>query len=164
MIKPLVQKVLVAFNGSESSLHSLMYALIMAKQIKCQVKVVFVVDTVTIRQLTMSKFVVKEEGADLETHLLGDGERNLNYAVNLAKSKGLKIETELRKGAVWSEIITAADQFKADVILIGGNTTESALSNKRDVVSTQNSEIIGSAHCSVMLVRQPHIEQLFKLA
>ncbi len=163
MIKPLFQKVLVAYNGSESSLHAVMYALIMAKQFKCQVKIVFVVDTVTIKQLTISKFVVKDEGEELQNHLLGDGERNLRYASELAKSKEIKIETELRKGAVWSEIITAADEFKADVILLGGSTSEAIFSNKKDVVSAQNSEIIGSAHCSVMMVRQNQIEQLFKL-
>ena len=164
MIKPLVQKVLVAYNGSRSSLQAVKYAIIMAKQIKCQVKVVYVVDTVTIRQLTISKFMVSDEGEQIETSLISDGERNLSYAENLAKAKGIKLETELRKGSVWSEIISAADQFKAELILIGGSTDSNPFSNKHDVVSAQNSEIIGSAHCSVMLVREPHIEQLFKLS
>ena len=83
---------------------------------------------------------------------------------DLAKSKGVKIETEIRKGAVWSEIITAADEFKADLILLGGAKNLDHLSSlSRDVISSQDSEIIGSAHCSVMVVREPYVEQKFKL-
>ena len=164
MIKPLFQKVLVAYNGSQSSLRAVLYAIMMAKQFKCQVKVVYVVDTATIKQLTLSKFLIKDEAENIEGKLQSDGDRNLNYVQTLAKSKGVKIELELKKGAVWSEIITAADTFKADLILLGGTTGSSTYSTlQRDVVKAQDAEIIGSAHCSVMVVRQPYIEQLFKI-
>ena len=127
MIKPLFQRVVVGYNGSRSSLHTVLYAILMAKVYKCAVKVVSVVDIA-------------------------------------AKSKGVKIETEIRKGAVWSEIITAADEFKADLILLGGAKNLDHLSSlSRDVISSQDSEIIGSAHCSVMVVREPYVEQKFKL-
>ncbi len=164
MIKNLFQKVLVAYNGSESSLQAVLYGIIMAKQYKCQLKVVYVVDTVSLRQLTLTKFMISEESGHLEESLIQDGARNLSYAVELAKSKGVKIETELLKGAVWSEIIAAADKMKADLILIGGKTTSSSLTNHHDMVSLHNSEIIGSAHCSVMLVRKEQLKELFKLA
>ncbi|MCH5295154.1 MAG: universal stress protein [Treponema sp.] len=164
MIKPLFQRIVVAYNGSQSSLHAVMYAILMAKQFKCHIKVVYVVDTVTIRQLTMSKFMVKDEGEQIEGGLTTDGDRNLTYAVKLAAGKGIKIDAELRKGAVWSEIISAADEFKADLILLGGTADSAPFVNRHDVISRQNGEIIGSAHCSVMLVRQPQIEQLFKIA
>lgn len=62
MIKPFFQKVLVAYNGSKSSLHAVMYAILMAKAYKCRVKVVYVVDTDTIKKLTLTKFLMKEEG------------------------------------------------------------------------------------------------------
>ena len=164
MIKPLFQKVLVAYNGSKSSLHAVMYPILMAKCYKCHVKVVSVVDTATIRQLMLTKFVIQEEGEDFSKNLESDAKRNLDFAVGLAKSKGIKIETEIRKGAIWSEIITAADEFKADLILLGGSGGGKELSTIRhDVVSMQNGEIIGSAHCSVMVVCQPYIDQLFKI-
>ncbi len=164
MIKPLFQKILVAYNGSKSSLHAVMYAILMAKCYKCRVKVVYVVDTATIRQLMLTKFVIKEEGDTFAGNLESDGKRNLEFASGLAKSKGIKIDTELREGAVWSEVITAADEYKADLILLGGSDNGAALSTiQRDIISIQDSEIIGSAHCSVMVVRQQHIEQLFKI-
>ena len=161
MIKPLFQKIVVAYNGSESSLRAFMYAVLMAKLYKSQIKVVYVIDVDTIKKLTLTKFIIKEEGETIANGLKADGERNLSYVVSLAKSKGVKIETELRTGAVWSEIVTASDDFDANLILLGGAKDE-GLQHK--VIGSQDSEIIGSAHCSVMVVRQPQIEQMFKLA
>ncbi len=164
MIKSLFQKVMVAYNGSKSSLQAVLYAILMAKLYKCQVKVVYVVDTETIKKLLLTKFMVREEGDSLTVGLESDGKRNLDYVTNLAKSKGIKIETELRKGSVWAEVISAADDYKANLILLGGHGLEKQRSTlQRDVISAQDSEIIGSAHCSVMVVRQEYLEQLFKL-
>jgi len=163
MIKPLFQNVLIAANGSESSLHASMYGILMAKQYHIKLKVVFVVDTATLRQLTLSKFFVADESDSYESNLCSDGDHYLKYVTDLARQKGIKIETELRKGAVWSEIIAAADEFKAGLILIGGKEIKSYDTLHRNVVSISRSEIIASAHCSVMVVREPQIEQLFKL-
>ncbi len=164
MIKSLFQKVVVAYNGSKSSLHAVMYAVLMAKCYKCHVKVVSVVDTATIKQLMLTKFVIEDEGRHFSESLESDAKRNLDFALGLAKSKGVKIETEMRKGSVWSEIIACADDFKADLILLGGSDNSNSLSTvNHDVVSMQQSEIIGSAHCSVLVVRQNHIDQLFKI-
>lgn len=164
MIKSLFQKIVVAYNGSKSSLHAVMYAILMAKCYKCHVKVVYVVDSATIKQLMLTKFVIKDEADSFESNLESDGRRNLDFAVGLAKSKGIKIETELRSGAVWSEIITAADEFKADLILLGGAAPHGQLSTlHHDVVSAQDGEIIGSSNCCVMVVRHPYIDQLFKI-
>ena len=164
MIKPLFQKIVVAYSGSKTSLDTLMYAILMAKVYKCQIKVVVVVDTASIKYLTLQKFMVSQEGEAIAKNLESDGKKNLNYAMNFAKSKGVKIETELRKGSVWSEIVAAADEFKADLILIGGAKNLDHLSSlSRDLVSSQESEIIGSAHCSVMVVRDPFVAQKIKL-
>ena len=165
MIKPLFQNIIVAVNGSEQSIHAAMYAILMAKLYRCHLKVVYVVDTATLKKLTLSKFFVSEESASYEKNLTEDGNRYLVYISDLAKSKGITIETELRKGAVWSEIIASADDFNAGLILLGGRPySESDGAIRHDATSMANSEIIGSAHCSVLVVREPKIEQLFKLA
>jgi nucleotide-binding universal stress UspA family protein len=164
MIKPLFQRIVVAYNGSQSSLHTVLYAILMAKVYKCQVKVVSVVDIDSIKYLTLQKFMVSEEGDSIQQNLEEDCEKNLKYVTDLAKSKGIKIETEIRRGAVWAEIIRVADDFKADLILLGGAKNLKNLSTlERNIISSQDGEIMGSAHCSVMVVREPFIEQKFKL-
>ena len=164
MLKPLFQKVLVAYNGSKSSLHAVLYAILTAKLYRCSVKVVCVVDVSSIKQLTISKFMVSEEAELLSANLESDGKKKLDYVTEIAKTKNVKIETQLCYGSVWSEIIKAADDYKADVILLGG--TDDNLDTHysvRNVISRQDSEIIGSAHCSVLVIREPYIEQKFKL-
>ena len=164
MIKPLFQKLIVAVNGSERSIHAAMYAIMLAKQLKCDLKAIYVVDTATIRQLTLTKFFVSEESANFETNLTEDGTRYLNYVASLAKQKGVKIETELRKGSVFSEIIKAADDYKASAILLGGKEHETAFTGNRDSISANNGDIIANARCNVLVVREPDIEKLFKIA
>lgn len=164
MIKPLFQRVVVAVNGSASSLHAAMYGILMAKTYHCNLKAVYVVDTATIKQLMMSKFLLSDEGSSTEAGLESDGNRNLQYILDLAKSKGVKIETELKKGSVWSEIVNAADDYKADLILLGGQTATNTSSIIRSDLSMEHRSIIGSAHCSVLVVNEQYIEQMFKLA
>ena len=163
MIKPLFQKIVVAVNGSDQSLHAAMYAILLAKQYKCSLKAVYVVDTAALKFLSMSKFFLKTES---QKNLLDDGKKYLEQIVTFAKIKGVKVETELRKGSPWSEILHAADDFDADLILLGGKEhSASSLSSEvaRDRASSTNMDIIGSARCNVLVVRQKDIEKLFKI-
>lgn len=162
MLKALFQKVLVAYNGSKSSLNAVLYGIMIARIYKCSLKVVYVFDSASIKQLTMAKFLIAEEAEETAKNLNEDGVKNLEYVKGLAKKKGVNVETELLNGAVWSEIIRAADVWKADLILLGGVTDNGSLSVHANI-SRQDSEIIGSAHCSVMVVRDPYVEQKFRL-
>ena len=101
-----------------------------------------------------------------EKNLLADGQRYLDYVSDLAKAKGVKIETEIRSGAVWSEVIMAADEMKDGLILLGGYKSEmnSSVIEKHDAVSSFSRDIISHANCSVLVVREKMIEQLYKLA
>lgn len=166
MIKPLFQNVVIVINGSEASIHAAQYGILMAKLYHCNLKAVYVVDTASLKQLTLSKFFVADESRMYEDSLRSDGNRYLEYVADLGKSKGVKIETELRTGAVWSEVIMAADEMKAGLILLGGYKSEMNTSSveKHDVVSSSSRDIIMNAHCSVLVVREKMIEQLYKLA
>ncbi len=164
MIRTLFKKIVVAYNGSISSLHAVMYGVMMAKIYKCQVKVVYVVDTDSIKRLVLKKFLVNDEGQDFTNELESSAERDLNHVVKMAKSKGISLETEVRHGAVWSEVIKAANDCKADMILLGDSNKSAGTSVlTRGRLGIQDCEIIGSSNCSVMVVRQPMVEQMFKL-
>ena len=167
MIKPLLQRILVAINGSEDSIRAAMYGILLAKQYKCALKAVYVVDTATLRQLTLSKFFISEESEAYETNMTDDGKRYLAYVAELAKSKGVKIETELLRGAVWSEVLKASDDFDASVILLGGRPHSHVVTgivNKHDMASVTNAEIIGSSGRNIIVVKQADVEKLFKIA
>ncbi|MDO4506274.1 MAG: universal stress protein [Spirochaetales bacterium] len=163
MLDSLFQKVLVCYNGSKSSLNAVLYAIMMAKIYKCTLKVIYVVDSASIKQLSISKFLVAEEAEETSRCLEEDGRKNLEYVKELAGQKGVEVETEILHGAVWSEIIHAADVWKSDLILLGGSVGASSSYSVQETVSKQDSEIIGSAHCSVMVVRDPYISHKFRL-
>jgi nucleotide-binding universal stress UspA family protein len=167
MIKPLFQHVLVVINGSQSSIWAAEYAILMSKVYGCTVKAVYVVDTATLRKLTISKFFVLEEFADYEKKLSEDGRRYLDYVADLGRQKKVKVATELRKGAVWTEVISVAVEAKANLILLGGYSDDRVVIKKTrptHAIEFSNQEIIDHAPCSVIIVREKMIDQLFKIA
>lgn len=87
MIKPIFQKVLILMNGSESSVHAVQYGILMSKLYHCTLKAVYVVDTATLKQLTLTKIFVIEESSEYESSLTADGNRYLGYAAELAAAK-----------------------------------------------------------------------------
>lgn len=165
MIKPLFRNIIVAINGSETSICAAEYGILMSKLYHCHLKAVYVIDTATLKQLTLNKYFVAEEGSEYESSLRADGARYLSYIKQLGEAKGVMVETELRSGAVWSELIDAADDYKANLILIGGFSMDknSGLVN-HDAISASSREIISNAHCSVLIVKEKMIDQLFKIA
>ena len=160
MIKPLFNSILVVINGSEASIQAAQYGILMARLYRCDMKAIYVVDTATLKELTISKFFVTEESLDYENCLTEDGKRYLSYVESLAKSKGIKIETELRKGSVWSEVVGYAEDTKTDLILLGEHQHKEA----KDSITSTYKEIISHASCSVLVVKQKNIEQLYKMA
>jgi nucleotide-binding universal stress UspA family protein len=137
------------------------YAIIMAKQYRCRLCAVYVVDTATIRQLALSKIFIQEESLDYERSLETNGERYLSFVEELARAKGVKIVRVIRKGAVYTEILAVADEKKADLIILGGWEKDR---NPRDIISHSHREIMVSAKCSVYLVKEPLVDQLYKQA
>jgi nucleotide-binding universal stress UspA family protein len=161
MTKPLFSNILVAVSGSDASIHAAKYAIIMAKQYRCRLSAVYVVDTATIRQLTLSKIFVQEESAEYERSLESNGERYLSFVEELARAKSVRIERELRRGAIYTEILAAADDRRSDLIVLGGWEKDRSA---RDIISHAHREIMVSARCSVLVVKEPNIDQLYKQA
>ncbi|GHV32267.1 hypothetical protein AGMMS4952_22350 [Spirochaetia bacterium] len=161
MIKPLLSNLVVAISGSDASILAAKYAIIMAKQYRCHLCAVYVVDTATIRQLALSKIFIQEEGLDYERSLEVNGGRYLSFVEELARAKGVKAERVIRKGAIYTEILAVADEKKADCIILGGWEKDR---NPRDIISHSHREIMVGAKCSVYLVKEPLVDQLYKQA
>ena len=161
MTKHLFSNIVVAVSGSDASILASKYAIVLAKLYHCRLSAVYVIDTATIRQLTLSKIFIKEESLEYEKSLEANGERYLSFAEELARAKGVKIEREMRRGAVYTEILHAADERKADLIVLGGWEKDR---HARDVITHSHREIMINAKCSVLLVKEPSIDQLYKHA
>ena len=161
MMKPLFSNIVVAITGSDASILAAKYAIVMAKLYRCRLSAVYVVDTATIRQLTLSKIFIQEESQEYEKSLETNGERYLSFVEELARAKGVKVERDIRRGAVYTEILAVADEKKADLIVLGGWEKDRSA---RDIVSHSHREIMVNAKCSVLLVKEPSIDQIYKQA
>lgn len=162
MIKPLFQNILVMVNGTEASINAVKYAILMAKLYRCRVNAVYVVDTATIKQLTLNRIFIEEESREYEQSLEENGLRYLAYVDELGKAKGVEISTELRRGSIWSEVIASSEEKHIDVILVGG--LDKDITDQKELTSFTFKSILLHARCSVIIVKERMIEQLYKLA
>ena len=164
MGKSFFKKIIVAVNGNQASIHTAMYAIMMARNYNITLKFVYVIDTATIKYLSMNKVIIAEEKRDFEEQLKIDGENCINYVVHLAKSKGVSPEQEVRCGGVFTEIIKAAEEFDADLILLGGNEKEVGKTGiKHCVLTRDQNEVLANSKCPVMIVQKSGIEEEFKI-
>ena len=161
MTKPLFKNIMVVVNSTDSSINALKYAILMSKLYRCKVYAIYVVDTATIRQLTLSRFLVEEESREYEQSLDENGQKYLQYADEIARAKGIRIETVFRRGVVWSEVVSAAEEFGIDTILLGGY--EKGVIDQKDLLSSSSRAILLHARCSVLIVKEKMIEQLYKI-
>jgi len=161
MIKNLFSNIMVAVSGSDASILASKYAIVMAKLYHCRLSAVYVVDTATIRQLTLSKIFIQEESLEYEKSLEANGERYLSFVEELARAKGVKIDREMRKGAVFTELLGAADERKAELLIMGAWEKERST---RDIITHAHREIMNNARCSILLVKEPAIDQIYKQA
>ncbi len=158
-MKDLLQTVVVAVSGSEASIKAAKYAIAMARCYRTKVIAVYVVDTATLRELLLSKIFVEDESADYEKSLEQNGHRYLNYVEELAAKKGVEIEKVLRRGSIPAEVVEVAEDSRADLILLGGFEESTIL---RDTSSRQRREIIRLARCSVLVVKEPELEEIYR--
>ncbi|MBQ7753072.1 MAG: universal stress protein [Treponema sp.] len=161
MAKSFFKKIVVAINGKQSSIQTAMYAVMMAKIYNIEIRFVFVIDTATIKFLSINKLIISD---DLEERLEADGKRYLEYVEMLASSKGVKCQKDLRKGGVFSEVLKSAEEFEADLILLGGNIREVGKTGiKHNFLSSAETSILSNSKCPVMIVQKPNIEAEFKI-
>ena len=160
-MKQLISNILTAVTGTDASIFAAKYAIVLSKQYHCKLTAVYVVDTATIKQLTLSKIFIQEEAADYIQNLENNGRRYLAYIEELANDKGVKIEKVIKKGSIYTEILNAADEKKADLILLGGWEKDT---KTRDIIGHSHREIMANAKCSVILVKEPNIDQIYKHA
>ena len=158
-MKHLFNNIIVAVSGTSSSILAAKYAIVLAKYYHCKLTVIYVVDMATIKQLTLSKIFVQEEAAEYQGSLEANGNRYLTFVEELAHAKGVKIEKVMRRGAVYTEILKAADEHKADLILLGGIEHDTS---SRDMIGHYHREIMANSKCSVLLVKEPNIDQIYK--
>ncbi|MBN1164627.1 MAG: universal stress protein [Candidatus Krumholzibacteriota bacterium] len=144
------KNILLYIDGSESSIVAAQLAIVMSKEFRSALRVIYVVNENLLNELLKAKIFVQMEKMDYERDLEEDGKRYLNYIVKLADRKGLKIETILRKGVVHEEVAREVEECGAD-LLVQGELGE--VLSLRDSFYEAGERILRKVICPVLIVR-----------
>jgi len=158
-VNPL-QNILLYVDGSESSVLAARMAITMAKVYGSNLRVIYVVNESLLNELLKAKIFVQVEKMDYERDIEDDGKRYLNYVKKLAESKGVELETTLRKGVVYEEVLREAEDFEADLVIQGELGEVQSL---KDSFYEEGQRILRRVSCPVMVVRgKGKIESIFE--
>jgi len=158
-VNPL-QNILLYVDGSESSVLATRMAITMAKVYGSKLRAVYVVNENLLNELLKAKIFVKVEKMDYERDIEDDGKRYLDYVKKLAESKGVQLETILRKGVVYEEVLREVEEYGADLVIQGELGEVQSL---KDSFYEEGERILRKVSCPVMVVRgEEKIENIFE--
>ena len=140
-----VQKILIPTDGSDYSIRASIYGLSVAKLLRAEIVVVYVVDTVVLDQVAK---ISKQE--DLERELTRDGSRYIKYVLGLAEKEGVKASSLIVKGRPFEEIVHVSRDFGVDLIVMGTYGHRGA---ERILIGSVAERVIEYASCPVLVVR-----------
>ena len=144
----LINKILVYIDGTEESIAAAQYAVCMAKKTGADLSALYVINTRALNDLVRSHIFFKEEQEEYSRDLEEDAERYLNHVRDLARRKGLAINTEKRSGSVSSEIKKMVKENEIDLLIIG---EISRLQSRRDEFYNEVERAMRSVDCSVLI-------------
>ncbi len=141
-----MKSVLVAMDGSETSLKAVRHAGMIAAKFGAQLRVVYVFDAWP-EVLSGRYGNTPEEG---EKILRQRADEVLSKAVNLIEEPGAQVRTEVREGSAAEGILSAAQEHAPDLIVMGsrGMSTVKGL-----LLGSVSLQVLHSAPCPVTIVR-----------
>ena len=145
-----ISKILVYINGTEESITAAQYALVLAASTGASLKVLYVVNTKALNDLVTARIFLKEEQKEYEHDLQEDADRYLNHVKDLARTKGVPIETESSVGNVHQEIVSRVRDEGIDLLVIG---ELSHIRSRRDEFYDETERAMRAVPCSVFIVK-----------
>jgi nucleotide-binding universal stress UspA family protein len=142
-------KILVPVDGSESNLRALQHAILLAKDLKAELRLLHVVHDYWVAD---GRHGLAKWG-DLLADLREQGLGILNEAAGIARNQGLEaqsVSVETPMGSVGTAITDYAAQWPADLIVIG---THGQRGIRRLVMGSDAEYIVRTAATPVLLVR-----------
>jgi nucleotide-binding universal stress UspA family protein len=147
----MISKILVAMDGSESSLRAYEYASFLAKQCDAALLIVNIFDAF---ERISSK--IKQELGEVAKQIEAEGGTAITLQMlddykSQAKDSGIKdVKTLIRQGNAAAEILHIADEEKADTIVIGRTGINTL---KEFLLGGVSHKVIHHAKCPVTIVR-----------
>ena len=142
-----LSKILVPTDFSEPSKYALRYACRLADQFKAEVHQVHVVEALPDLYFEGAIFTSETEGRMRET-----AEKLLKKQPQAPWADGVTVTHEVRQGTPLNEILAAAKDFEADLIVIG---THGRSGVGHLLLGSVAEKVIRKSPCPVLTVRTP---------
>ena len=140
-----IRHVLVGHDFGEASQAALAFAMDLAKELKARITIVHAYE------IPVYGF---PEGLALTAETIGRIEaatrKAMEEVIERARRPGLAIEGVLRQGPAWSEIVAAAADIKADLVVIG---THGRRGLAHALLGSVAEKVVRAAPCPVLTVR-----------
>ena len=140
-----VRKILIPIDGSDYSIRAAEFGISVAKLLKAEVTVIYVVDTIVLDQIGKVT-----ERTDAERELKGDGERYLKYVKIMAEKAGVSISALLAEGRPFEQITHLAKGLHIDLIVMGTFGRRGA---ERILIGSVAERVIEYSTCPVLVVK-----------
>ncbi len=145
-----LKKIMVYIDGTEQSITAAEYAICLSRTANAQLIAIYVVNTRALRDLVKSRIFLEAEQAEYQQDLEADADRYLNHVRQLAREKGVAIETLKTSGTVHTEIKNKINEMEIDLLILGELST---IRSRRDEFYNESERAMRSAPCSVLIVK-----------
>jgi nucleotide-binding universal stress UspA family protein len=151
-------RVLVAIDGSISSMHTIDYAISIAMKNNSQLVILYVIDVYKYPYLPSSIILAPTFGSEKYLEERNEAEERMNKIKEKYKQKtknnidSKELKTEIIEGAksAATTIMEYAESENIDLIIIG---SRGRTSFKKLLLGSVSSDIIKNAHCAVLVIR-----------
>ncbi len=149
-----VRRILVAVDGSKSSIDASVQAIDIAKKLGAELFALYVVSPDTRYHYLEDTLTPKLPSAFKEVLMLAmqGGEKHVNNVGRMAKQKNIKVKTDVVVGisSVVKEIVEYANKNKIDMIVIGSRGLSGF---KKMLLGSVASGVVTYAHCPVLVAK-----------
>lgn len=147
-MEPLFRHILVPVDGSEPSLQAVGMALrVVGLCPACKMSVLYVIDNLVLAELI--RFSKRSE-REVEAELDEQGRRYLELARSQAERQGISAACQIRRGDPFEEIIAAANDAKADLIIMGHTGRRGTT---RVLIGSVTERVLDYAPCPVLVMK-----------
>jgi len=151
-------RILVAIDGSISSMHTIDYAISIAMKNNFQLVILYVIDVYKYPYLPSSIILAPTFGSEKYLEERNEAEEQMNKIKEKYKQKtknnidSKELKTEIVEGAksAATTIMEYAESENIDLIIIG---SKGRTSFKKLLLGSVSSDIIKNAHCAVLVIR-----------
>jgi len=146
----MLEKILIATDGSDSAHEALEFGLDLAAEQDAEAFVIHVAPRMDAMPCASFAVITPSIPHELTKH----DREPLNEALEIAEEKGVDVETELLKGHPADEIVAFADTIDADLIVVGSRGHGAVASA---LIGSVSRGVLHESRCPVLVVRGTYV-------